>query len=79
MSLDVAVFCLDKGVRNTYLVGYVWRRVTVGLPDWRYDQFKQSGLGFTVRVPISRSSNVVKAVVYDYAGDRVGTVLPKIR
>ena len=45
VSLDVAVFCLDKAVRNTYLVGYVWRRVTVGLPDWRYEQFKQSGLG----------------------------------
>jgi hypothetical protein len=73
-SVDVAVFCFDRN----YVVGYVWRRIDIGLPDSRYAQFQRSGLGFTVSVPIRRSANMVKAVVYDYLADRVGTVLPKI-
>jgi hypothetical protein len=73
--LDVAVFCLDR----QYLVGYTWRRVDVLLTNERYPLFKQSGLGFTVHVPIRRSANFVKAVVYDSTADRVGTAVPKIQ
>jgi VWFA-related protein len=74
-SFDVAVFCFDR----QYLVGYVWRRVDMSLPDERYEIFRRSGVGFTVHVPIRRSANMVKAVVYDYAGDRIGSVIPKIQ
>jgi VWFA-related protein len=74
-SLDVAVFCFDR----QYLVGYVWRRVDMSLPDERYAQFRQGGVGFTVHVPIRRSANMVKAVVYDYAADRIGSAVPKIQ
>jgi VWFA-related protein len=74
-SFDVAVFCFDR----QYLVGYVWRRVDMKLPDDRYEVFRRSGVGFTVHVPIRRSANMVKAVVYDYAGDRVGSATPKIQ
>jgi VWFA-related protein len=79
VSLDVAVFCLDRSSRQSYLVGYVWRRVTVQLDGARYDQFQKTGIGFTVHVPIRRSSNYVKAVLYDYHADRVGTVVPAIK
>jgi VWFA-related protein len=79
VSLDVAVFCLDRAVLRAYLVGYVWRRVTIPLAGQRYDQFLKTGIGFTVHVPITRSSNYVKAVLYDYDADRVGTVVPAIR
>jgi VWFA-related protein len=74
-SLDVAVFCFDR----QYLVGYVWRRVDMKLPDERYELFRKSGVGFTVHVPIRRSANMVKAVVYDYAADRIGSAVPKIQ
>lgn len=73
-SVDVAVFCFDR----QYVVGYVWRRVEIGLPDDRYAKFLNSGVGFTISVPIRRSANMVKAVVYDYLADRIGTALPKI-
>jgi hypothetical protein len=36
------------------------------------------GIGFTVHVPLRRSANRVKAIVYDYAADLVGTAMPKI-
>jgi len=75
VSLDVAVFCFDR----QFLVGYVWRRVDVRLPDDRYARFLRSGVGFTVHVPIRRSANLVKAVVYDAHGDRLGTAMPKIQ
>jgi hypothetical protein len=75
VSLDVAVFCLDR----QYLVGYVWRRVDVRLIGERYERFRASGVSFTVQVPMRRSANLVKAVVYDYAADRIGTVVPPIK
>jgi hypothetical protein len=74
-SFDVAVFCLDR----QYLVGYVWRRIDMKLPDERYALFRESGVGFTVHVPIRRSANMVKAIVYDYAADRIGSAMPKIQ
>ena len=76
VSLDVAVFCLDR----QYLVGYLWRRVDVRLgDDARYDAFMKYGVGFTVSVALRRSANLVKTVVYDYAGDRIGTLTPPIK
>ena len=73
--LDVAVFCLNR----QFLVGYTWRRVDLSLSGDRFRQFKERGVGFTVHVPIRRSANFVKAVVYDSTGDRVGTAVPKIQ
>jgi hypothetical protein len=49
------------------------------LPDERYALFRESGVGFTVHVPIRRSANMVKAIVYDYAADRIGSAMPKIQ
>ena len=42
-------------------------------------QVLQSGLGFTVIVPLQRSAKQLKAVVYDYASDRVGSALPVVK
>jgi VWFA-related protein len=75
VSLDVAVFCVDR----RQLVGYVWRRINVRLDDNRYAEFLKSGLGFTVIVPLRRTSKQVKAVVYDYAADRIGTAVPAVK
>lgn len=75
VSLDVGVFCVDRG----QLVGYIWRRMTLNLDDNRYAQVLQGGLGFTVIVPLQRSAKQVKAVVYDYASDRVGSALPAVK
>lgn len=72
LTLDVAVFCLDR----QFLVGYVWRRLDIQLDDERYERYLRHGVGFTVHVPIRRSANFVKAVVYDYTADRLGTAVP---
>jgi VWFA-related protein len=73
--LDVAVFCMDR----QYLVGYVWRRVDLSMSDERLQLFRNSGIGFTVHVPIRRSANFVKAVVYNPTSDRLGTAVPRIK
>jgi VWFA-related protein len=78
ISLDVAVFCVDQTLRQSYIVGQEWRRVDVKLDDQVYDRFMKMGIGFTVHVPLRRSANRVKAIVYDYAADLVGTAMPKI-
>lgn len=79
ISLDVAVFCVDRMIRGSYVVGQEWRRVDVRLDDERYERFMKTGIGFTVHVPLRRSANQVKAIVYDYAADLVGTAMPKIK
>jgi hypothetical protein len=79
ISLDVAVFCVDQMIRGTSVVGQEWRRIDVRLGDQQYERFMKMGIGFTVHVPLRRSANLVKAVVYDYAADLVGTAMPKIK
>lgn len=79
ISLDVAVFCVDRMISGTYVVGQEWRRVDVRLDGKQYEWFMKMGIGFTVHVPLRRSANLVKAVVYDYTADLVGTAMPKIK
>jgi hypothetical protein len=77
--LDVAVFCLDRQYNRQYVVGYIWRRVDLAMSEERLRQFRASGIGFTVHVPIRRSANFVKAVVYNPTADRLGTAVPEIK
>ena len=44
-----------------------------------YQQWLQSGILRTIRVPTETQPQYVKVVVYDYGSDRIGSVMTKIK
>jgi VWFA-related protein len=74
-SLNVAVFCGDK--RET-VVGEIRQTLDLALSEDTYERAIRDGLRHTVRVPVRRPPRYVKAVVYDYGSDLLGSVLVKL-
>ena len=75
-AIDVAVYCVD---RNDQLVGQVLSRVDITLTDDAYQRALGTGAPFQVRVPLTGAPRQVKAVVYDYAADLVGTASIRVK
>ena len=70
--LRIAVFALDD---RANLIGEDWKLMNLRLQEDTYRQFLQSGIPFSVVVPATKSRLVLKVVVYDSAGDKVGSRL----
>jgi VWFA-related protein len=75
-TLDVAVFCGDD---QQDIVGELWRKVELNLTDDTFARLGREGLSFEVVVPITKTPRHIKAVVYDYAADRVGSTTATLR
>jgi VWFA-related protein len=69
-ALNIAMFCAD-GRQN--LVGELWQNMSLKPLDALYQSFLVDGIPHTARVPVRAPVRFVKVVVYDYAGDRVGS------
>jgi VWFA-related protein len=69
-ALNIAMFCAD-GRQN--LVGELWQNMSLKPLDALYQTFLADGIRHTARVPVRGLVRYVKVVVYDYAGDRVGS------
>jgi hypothetical protein len=74
-SLNVALFCGDK---NETLVGETRQTLDLALSEETYERTMREGLRHTVRVPVKRPPRYVKAVVYDYGSDLLGSVMVKV-
>ncbi len=68
--LDVSVFVGDE---RQDLVGESWQKVELRLTEETFRVMLREGFTHTVRIPVSGSARYVKAVVYDFASDRVGS------
>ena len=69
-ALNIAIFCAD-GRQN--LVGELWQNMALKPLDALYKSFLVDGIPHTTRVPVRAPVRYVKVIVYDYAGDRVGS------
>ncbi len=74
--LYIAVF-YGKG-DDDYL-GSSWQTVNLELPEASYQRMLRTGIQATAMVPLEVSKQVLKVIVYDAWGDRVGSKLVKIR
>lgn len=75
-EVDLAIFV---GSRADDIVGEKWQKISIRLGEGRYQRAVDGGIPFTVRVPVKATPRYVKAIVYDYAADLVGTATARIR
>ena len=75
-EIDVVVLC---GTRNQKVTGTLTQRMTLGMDDARYNVATTTGIPYTVTVPVSERSANVKVLVYEFASDKMGTVVASIK
>jgi VWFA-related protein len=76
--LHIAVFCADG---NEKPVGEVWQKADLALKEETYQRMMRDGYVHRVQVPLKGKAKLawVKAVVYDYAGDAVGSTIVRVK
>jgi hypothetical protein len=75
-QLDVAVFA---GNANDDLVGEAWERVDLKLDAATFRRLERESISYEMTFDLKAAGGRLKAVVYDYLGDRVGTATREIR
>ena len=75
-GLDIAVFCQNA---NGDGVGDLWQKMDLNLSEATYQRMLREGLPYSGRVTVTGIVKHVKIVVYDYATDRVGTIVRQVR
>ena len=69
-ALDVAVYVADAKQKP---IGEALSRVDLSFSETAYRRSLESGAWFIVRVPLRGTAARVKAIVYDYGADLVGS------
>jgi len=75
-SLDIDVFCGDE---KETLVGESWEKADLRLKDETHARLLKDGLPHSTRVALKRRVRYVKVIVYDYASDRLGSAVIRVR
>jgi hypothetical protein len=70
------VFIGDKDER---VIGESWQDMNLNLRQERFDEFVKTGIPHQVRIAISGVPAHVKAIVYDFNADLVGSAIGRIR
>lgn len=74
--LDIALFAID---RRNRLVGERWFSLDLSLDESEHRAVLRDGLPLEARVPVRGDAMHVKAVIYDFAADAVGSVTIRVR
>ena len=75
-SLDVAVIVADQ---EDALAGEHWQRVNLRLTPEVFERAKTAGLTYGVRMALKAEPAAIKVIVYDFAADRLGSAMRKLR
>jgi hypothetical protein len=75
-SLDIAFFCGDA---KENVIGQAWQTIDLKLRDEMYQQYLREGASYTTRIPIRGDAKFVKAIVYNYAADLLGSAVARIQ
>lgn len=75
-ALNIAIFCGDP---KENIIGQLWQRMDLKLGADTYQKYVSEGIPFTARIPVRGTLQYVKAVVYDYGADLVGSVIVKVK
>jgi VWFA-related protein len=77
-TLAVTVFCTDS---KEDLVGELWQKADLALKEETYQRLLRDGYVHRAVVPLKANAKLgyVKAVVYDYGGDVVGSAILRIK
>ena len=75
-ELDMIVLAGDRDEKTT---GMQQQRMTLGMDEARYTQATTTGIPYTLTLPVTARSTIVKVMVYEYASDKMGTVAVRIK
>jgi VWFA-related protein len=75
-KLRVTIYYADDA--GNYL-GDVWKAADLNLREETYQQYLQSGIPFSIMVPLQARRQILKIVVYDTRSDKVGSKLLKVK
>jgi hypothetical protein len=75
-SIDVLILCGDK---DQNVVGTIQHKLAMSLDDAKFQRAITEGMPYTTTIPVTGLPTHVKAVVYDYEADLVGTALIKLK
>jgi VWFA-related protein len=70
VALNLGIFCTDRQRQNT---GELWQPIDLRLSEESYAAMMKKGLTFNVVVPVKMPPDNVKLIIYDYAGDLLGS------
>ncbi len=72
------IVCFYADSRGRFL-GEDWKNMDLRLLDDTYRKFMDSGVPYTVWVPLSGPNQIIKVIVYDISGDKVGSRQVKMK
>jgi len=75
-TLQVALFA---GNRRQDLVGELWQTLDLKFSNERFERVSAEGYRYLMRLPITAAPRYIKAVVYDPAGDSLGSTVLRIK
>lgn len=73
--LDIAVMGTDSRGRTT---DDRWQTIDLALGDADYERCWRDGIPYSVRLPFRPATRGVKVIVYDYAGDLLGSAVARV-
>jgi hypothetical protein len=74
-AVDLAVFCADRRERP---IGETWKRVDLNLNNASFERAMKEGMTVAVEVRVTDAPRYVKAIVYDFGSDLLGSAFAKI-
>lgn len=75
-KLRIAIFYADA---HQNFLGEDWKTMDLQLQEDSYQRFLRSGIPFSTMIPLKAPNQMLKVVVYDVGGDRVGSRIIKIK
>ena len=74
-KVEALYFCADG---KQLLVGEQWQTLDFNLTEENYQKFLREGVGYTVQIPVTGEPQYLKAILYDYTADLVGSAMKNL-
>jgi hypothetical protein len=75
-KVEAVSYCGDERHR---VVGELWHTIDVNITEENYQRFLRDGVSATMQMELSGEPRYLKTVLYDYAADRVGSVVRELK
>ncbi len=68
-----------SGDRKQTMVGEVWQTLDFKLTEENYQKFLREGVSYTMRMPLTGDPRYLKAILYDYTADLIGSSMIELK
>jgi VWFA-related protein len=76
VRIEIALYCADGDQK---IIGQTRRSVSLALTDDTYARVMKEGIARTITLATTKAPRYVKAIVFDYAADKLGSKMVKIK